>query len=66
MVENLIQIKSGIMINVNGSVKIWIKCHVCKNSMSATYLANIIDDSEIAFDKITEETKLVPKTFNEK
>ena len=30
------------------------------------YLANIIDDSEIAFDKITEKTKLVPKIFNEK
>ena len=35
----------------------------CENGK---YLANIIDDSEITFDKIIEETKLIAKIFNEK
>ena len=59
MVENVIQIKSGIMINVDVSVKkhniyekdyIWnsAKCS-CKNGK---YLANIMDNSAITFDEI--------------
>ena len=35
----------------------------CENGK---YLANINDDSEISCDKITEETKLIPKIFNKK
>ena len=62
MVENVIQIKSGIMINVDVGVKI------CKNIMctkkeyiwnpvacscgNGKYLGNIIDDSLIMFDDI--------------
>ena len=49
-VENAIQIKSGI----NNS---------CKNGK---YLASIIDDSVTTCDKVMEETKTIPKNFNEK
>ena len=53
--ENVIQIKSGITINVNVSVKIQIfnpatcRCKNCK------YLTSIIDDSVITCDEIMEE-----------
>ena len=63
MVENEIQIKSGIMINVKYKCKqhnmyekdyIWnpVTCS-CKNNK---YLANIMDDSVIMCDEIIEST----------
>ena len=74
MVENAVQIKSGIMVNV--SVKIKKNHRVCKkdyiwnpttcSSKNGKYLANIIDDSEITCHEIIEETKTIPKNFNEK
>ena len=75
MEESVIQIISGIMINVNASVKniiydknitfrnpgIWS----CKNEK---YLASIIDNSVITCDKIIDakEAKTVTANFNEK
>ena len=67
MVESIIQIKSGILINVDASVKrnyIWnpATCS-CENGK---YLANIMDNSVITCDEIVEEIKAVPTNFNEK
>ena len=67
MGENVVQIKCGILINVEVSVKkkkdyIWnpATCS-CKN---AKYFTNIIDDSVIMCDEVTEsygkETKSLP------
>ena len=67
-VENVIQIKSGITINVDMSLKIkktqdcakkiifGILLHVVAH---CKYKANIIDDSVITYDEITEMTKTV-------
>ena len=74
MVENVIQIKSGITINVGASVcekirvckkdSIWRPAtYSCKNG---EYLACIIDNSVITYDEIIEETKTVTTNFNEK
>ena len=59
MVESIIQIKSGITINVDASAKIrhmsknyiWnpTTCSCCKNGK---YLASFIDNSAITCDKI--------------
>ena len=56
MIENVIQVKSGIMINVNVSAK------------NGKYLAGITGDSVITCDEIidVEETTTLPKNFNEK
>ena len=72
MVENIIQIKSEIMINIDASVKnicekdyTWnpVKCS-CENGK---YLASIIgDDSVITCDEIIEDPETIPKNFNEK
>ena len=74
MEENVIQIKSGITINVNVSVKniiymekiyIWnpAMC-TCKNGK---YLINIMDDSVIICDEIVDtEAKTIPTNFDEK
>ena len=70
-VESVIQIKSGIMINVNVSVKyniserdyIWnpATC-ICEND-----LASIIDNSVTMCDEIIDgETETVPINFNER
>ena len=71
--ENVIQIQSGITINVDVRVKIRNVCKkdyiwnpatcCCKNGK---YLASIIDDSVITCDIIIEETKTIPANFNEK
>ena len=65
MEENVIQIKSEIMINVDSSVKnIYVKKIIFGILLHA--LASIIDDSVITRDEIIEETKPVPINFNEK
>ena len=74
MVENVIQIKSGITINVGASVKTKKKHRVCKKDYiwnpascsceSGKYSTSIIDDSVITFDEIIEATKAI--NFNEK
>ena len=76
MVENVIQMKSGVTTNVGVSAKIKKKHRVCKEDhiwcpakfscKNGKYLASIIDDSVIMHDGIIEETKTVPTNFNEK
>ena len=71
MEEIVIQIKSGIMINVDASKK-----HICEKDYilnpttcsceNGKYLASIIDDSVITWHEIIEETKTIPTNFNEK
>ena len=71
--ENVNQIKSGIMINLDVSLEnvIYLKkdCnwspteHSCKNG---EYLASIIDDSVIMCAEIIEETKTISTNLNEK
>ena len=51
MVESVIQIKSGIAINVD----------VCSK-----YLAGVIDEFVIKSDEIIEKKKTIPTIFNEK
>ena len=66
MEENIIQIKSKIMIHVDASVKKILlnpaTCS-CKNGKN---LASIIDDSVITWNEIIEETKTIRTNFNEK
>ena len=64
MVENVIQIKSGITINVGASVK---KHHICEKACiwypascsceKGKYLASIIGSSVITCDKIIDAEK---------
>ena len=63
MEEIVIQIKSGIAINVDASVKniIYVKKIIYENE---NYLASIIDDSLIICDLIIEETKTFSTNFN--
>ena len=75
MAENVIQVKIGIMINVDASAK---KYHICEKDYiwnSATcscgngkYLAGIIDHSVITCSETidVEETKTVVTNFNGK
>ena len=73
MVENIIQIKSGITINVGVSVKVHCVCEKdyilspatcsCENGK---YLASVIDNSMVTCDEVLEETKTIPTKFNEK
>ena len=73
MVENVIQIKSGITINVGASVKKHRACEKdyiwnpatcsCENGK---YLASITDNSMTACDEIIEETGTVTTNFNDK
>ena len=71
MEENVIQIKSGITINVHASVKnIYVKknifgilLHVVAKILNM-YVASIIDNSVITFNE--EETKIVTTSYNEK
>ena len=76
MVENVVQIKSEITINVDAGAKniIYMKKNEkdyiwnpdtcsCKKS---TYLASITNDSVITCDEIIEETKTIQTHFNEK
>ena len=75
-VENTIQIKSGITINVDASVKIKKKHCACEKDYiwylvtcsceTGKYLASVIYDSVITCDEIIEETKRVTTNFNEK
>ena len=69
MVENVIQIKSGMTVNVGASVK--IKLHrVCEKDYiwnpatcsceNGKYLASVIDDSMIRCGEIIEMTKTIP------
>ena len=72
MVENLIQIKSGIMINVDASAK---KYHICEKDYiwnpaicsyeNGKYLTSIINNSVITCAKIidAEETNSIPKNI---
>ena len=70
MVENLIQIKSGIMINGD------VDQHVCKKGYiwnpatcsceNGKVLVSIIYNSVIMCDKIIKETKTVQTNFNKK
>ena len=79
MVESVIQIKSGIIINADGSVKIIINVKKMWNPATCScengkYLASIFDDSVITCHEIIdeevksddEETKIVTRNFNEK
>ena len=76
MVENVTQIKSGIMINVGASVNILKKHRVCKKDNiwnfftyrcgNGKYSASFIDDSVTWCDKIIDETRTVPTNFNGK
>ena len=71
MKENIIQIKSAIMMNLYASLK---KHHICEKYFicnSATrsyengkYLTNMTD-SVVTYDEIIEETKNFLKHFNE-
>ena len=74
MAENVIQIKSGIIINVGASVKniIYVKKYIwnpatysCENGK---YLASITDNSVITYQKIIDmvETKTVTTNINKK
>ena len=73
MVQSVIQIKSGITVNVDPSAK---EDHICEKDYiwnpatcsceNGKYLASIIDDSVITCDEIIEETKNIPTNFNEK
>ena len=81
MIENVIQIKSGKMINVVASAE---KHHICEkyyiwnpatcSCKNGKYLASIIDDSVIMSDEIidaeaksyNEKTKTVATNFNKK
>ena len=56
MVENIAQIKSGITINVNVTVRTWKNPFTCTRD-SSEYLASITDNSGISCDQIIEETK---------
>ena len=56
MVENIAQIKSGITINVNVTVRTWKNPFTCTRDNSE-YLASITDNSGISCDQIIEETK---------
>ena len=74
MEENIIQIKSGITISVDLSVK---KHHICESvyiwnlatcsCKNGEYLTGIIEsDSVITCDEIIAETKTIPIKFYEK
>ena len=73
MVENVIQIKSGITINIDGNTKnqlMWEKDYIwipttCSYK-NGKYLASIIDSSVITFDEIIKENKTTPINFNKK
>ena len=61
--ENVIQMKSGILININVSVKyiIYVKKITC-DWENGKYLANIINDSMITYTEIIDaETKSYDK-----
>ena len=68
MEENIIQIKCGLTINVNASVRntIYAKNSDTYSCENGKYLASIIDNSVIACDETIEETKTIPTNFNEK
>ena len=77
MEENVIQINGGINDKCRCEHK---KRHVCENNYiwnpsacscgNGKYIASIMDDSAITFDKIiesyNEETKTIPTNFNER
>ena len=61
VVENVIGIKNGIMINVNVSLKKHNTCekgyiwnHTTCSSKNGKYLANVMDDSVIKCGEVTE------------
>ena len=73
MVKSIIQIESGITINVDASVKniISVKKYYVWNPATSScengkYLVSFIDDSVITCDEIIEEIKTIPTIFNEK
>ena len=72
MVENVIQIKSGIMISVNGNAKNIIFVKKIWNPPTCSfengkYLASIIDDSVIMWDEIIDaEEKNYSNKFQKK
>ena len=76
MIESVIQIKSGIKINVGASIKTKKKHRLYKKDYiwnpptcsceNGKYLARINNDSVITCDEIKEETKTVATNFNEK
>ena len=74
MVENIIQIKSGMMIKAHVSVKDIIHVKKIIFGILGKYLANVMDDSVIMCDEIIDaeaksydkQTKTIPTNFNEK
>ena len=77
MKQNIRQANCGVMINANGSLKNikYVKKYIyicnpatCKYE-NGKYLASIMDDSVITFDKViesyNEEIKTIPTDFNE-
>ena len=72
-IENVIQVKSGIMINEDASVKtilyvkkLYLEPATCSFE-NGKYLASIINDSVIPCDEfIDAEIKTIPTNFNEK
>ena len=74
MEENKFQTESGIIINVDMSVKsiIYVKSYYIWNPATCScknfkYLASIIDDdSVISYDETIEETKTIATNFNKK
>ena len=75
MIENVIQIKSGIMINVNVNVEIWENnvwekgyiwnCATC-SCEDGKYLETVIDNWVIVSAEIIEDTTTISINFNEK
>ena len=71
MVENVIQINSGITVNVGASLRV-LKYYICNPATCSCekdkYLASIVDDSVITFNEIIdavakcyeEETRTIP------
>ena len=68
MEESVILIKSGIMINVDVSVKIWKNILCVKKIIFGMLLHAVVKmvNTVIMCDEIIEEIKTISTTFNEK
>ena len=76
MVENDVQSKSGITLNVDVNVKIrknimyakkdYIWNHAGCSDKNSKYLGSICDDSVVMCDDTIDTTKIVPTNFNVK
>ena len=74
IIENVIQINSGIMMNINVSVNILNNICVQKNYIwntatcnceNSKYVGSVTDNSIIRCDEIIEEIKTIQTNFNE-